>query len=92
MTKTCNLLDQFQGRYPGLILAYNCGSQRSTNGIFIPYQFPEKVFIYFASKGTAEIYRPPNIQLKNKNIFARMISFVEKQILILQTHLQQLKQ
>ena len=85
-------MGHFQGHNPGIDLSYTCGSQRSINGIFIPYHFPAKDFIYFASKGTAEIYRPPNIQLKNKNIFARMISFVEKQILILQTHLQQLKQ
>ena len=92
MTKTFNLMDRYRGLNSGLDIAYSCGSQRPTNGIFIPYHFPEKVFIYFASKGAVEIYGPSNIQLKNKNIFARMISFVEKQILILQTHLQQLKQ
>jgi len=87
MTKTCNLLDHFQGPNLSLNLSYTYGSQRSTNGIFIPYHVPAKVFIYFASKDMAEFYRPPGIQLKNKNIFARMISSVEKQILFLQNPL-----
>jgi len=87
MTKTFNLSNHSQGCNSGLDISYTCGSQRSINGIFIPYHFPAKDFIYFAFKGTAEIYGPPDIQLKNKNIFARMISSVEKQILFFQNPL-----
>ena len=53
---------------------YTCGSQRPTCGIFIPYQKPGKVFIYFALERAAKIYRPYSMHLKNKNIFAMMIS------------------
>jgi len=35
--------------------AYTCGSQRPTCGIFIPYQKPGKVFIYFALERAAKI-------------------------------------
>lgn len=83
MTKTCNLMDPFHGHNSGFHSTYTCGSQRSTNGIFMPYQFPAKVFIYFALKGAVEIIGPQDLQLKNKNIFARMISAVEKPISIL---------
>jgi len=53
---------------------YTCGSQRPTCGIFIPYQKPGKVFIYFASEGPVKIYKSHGMRLKNKNIFATMIS------------------
>jgi len=34
---------------------YTCGTQRPTCGIFIPYQKPGKVFIYFALERLAKI-------------------------------------
>jgi len=80
MTKTCNpwgpkwLLQMRKNQ------SYTYGSQRSTNGIFIPYQLLGKVFIYFAFMRRVKIYGPPGIQLKNKNIFATMISFMDKGI------------
>jgi|WetSurMetagenome_2_1015567.scaffolds.fasta_scaffold634685_2 hypothetical protein len=54
--------------------AYDCGYQRPICGIIIPYQKPGKVFIYFASERPLKIYRSQDMQLKNKNIFATMIS------------------
>ena len=53
---------------------YTCGSQRPTCGIFIPYQKAGKVFIYFASERPVKIYKSHGMRLKNKNIFATMIS------------------
>jgi|GEM_PF-4609223 len=59
---------------PSWKTTYTYGSQRPTCGIFIPYQKPGKVFIYFASERPVKIYRSHGMQLKNKNIFATMIS------------------
>ena len=53
---------------------YTYGFQRSTCRIFIPYQKHGKVFIYFASERPVKIYRSHGMKLKNKNIFATMIS------------------
>jgi hypothetical protein len=58
----------------GLKIPYTGGFQRSTCGIFIPYQKHGKVFIYFALERAAKIYSPHRMHLKNKNIFATMIS------------------
>jgi len=82
MTKTCNQQDTQNKRSPGRDLSYTCGCQRSTDGIFIPYQNHGKVFIYFALMGRVKIYGPPGIHLKNKNIFATMISLMNKGISI----------
>ena len=62
-------MDPFHGHNSGFHSTYTCGSQRSTNGIFMPYQFPAKVFIYFALNGAVQIIGPQDLQLKNKNIF-----------------------
>jgi hypothetical protein len=80
MTKTCNPRGLQNKRKPALDLSYTCGCQRSTDGIFIPYQNLRKVFIYFALMGRVKIYGPPGIHLKNKNIFATMISLMNKGI------------
>ncbi len=55
-------------------MAHKFGSQGSTCGINMTYQQPRKLFIYFASKAGLKIYEPCHMQLKNKNIFATMIS------------------
>jgi len=82
MTKTCNPSGLQRMGKPGKNLSYTCGCQRPIDGIFIPYQNLGKVFIYFALMGRVKIYGPPGIHLKNKNIFATMISLIKKGISI----------
>jgi hypothetical protein len=76
MTKTSNLSDSLLNCTKGIHESYTYGTQRLINGIFILYQNPGKLFIYFALVGRVKIYASPGIQLKNKNIFATMNSFI----------------
>jgi hypothetical protein len=48
-----NILAWWQPKHDKTV--YTCGCQRSTCGIFIPYQKPGKVFIYFALERVAKI-------------------------------------
>jgi hypothetical protein len=76
MTKTSNLSGSHLNLARGIRESYSYGTQRLINGIFILYQNLGKLFIYFALAGRVKIYASPGIQLKNKNIFATMNSFI----------------
>lgn len=57
-----------------MVLGYKFGYQRSICVIIMPYKEWNGVYKNFASRMIAKICLAVDPQLKNKNIFARMIS------------------